>query len=343
MKAPGLKRVLAAGVVFVALAHAHPATSLLATLRVQQPLRHQNLTLFPLTGSKGSLTVFEMLDAAIATGQVRVMEKGSGEVNAVRVRNTGKTYVFGMAGEIVSGAKQDRMLKVDVLLPPESEWLELPVYCTEHGRWSGSSASFDTRSEMVAGRVRSRAAKSGSQSDVWDEVEVTRRALSVDAPTQAFAKVYEDTDVQQKSASYLSHFERLPDIRPDAVGVAVAVGDRLVCVDVFGSPQLLRQMWAKLLRSYVIDAVSESPTGCLESEDLVGFLRDAARSSCSARPAVGAGALWRLSGAAAAGSALTFKQAVVHIDLFPDEGEPVDGGPDRRTPRLQMRRDNSRD
>jgi hypothetical protein len=329
--------------VVAALANANPVTNLLRVLSVQQPLQHRNLTLFPLTGPKGSLPTFEMLDAAIAAGQVQVREKGSGEVNTVRIRNTGKSHVFGMAGEIISGAKQDRMLQNDVLLPPNSAWLDVPVYCTEHGRWSGSSADFGTRSEMAAGRVRARAAQSGSQSEVWDEVDVTRSALKVATPTQAFTKVYEDADVQQKSSSYVSHFERLPELRPDAIGVALAVGGRLVCVDLFSSPHVLRQMWTKLLRSYVIDAVSVTPAGRFGAEAVAEFLRGAARASCSSRPAVGAGALWRLSGGAVSGSALTFRQGVVHIDLFPGEGVPVDGDPDTDAPRLQIRRDNSRD
>jgi hypothetical protein len=106
---------------------------------------------------------------------------------------------------------------------------------------------------------------------------------------------------------------------------------------------MFRLMWTKLLRSYVIDAVSVTPAGRFDADAVAEFLRGAARASCSSRPAVGAGALWRLSGGAVSGSALTFRQGVVHIDLFPVEGVSVDGDQDNDAPRLRVRRDNSRD
>jgi len=94
------------------------ATNLLSRVSVGSQSGYENLTLFPLVGPASTYSIYALLDEAIRSGRVKVQEKDGGEVNTVRMKNAGKTRVFGMAGEIVSGAKQDRMLQDDVLLPP---------------------------------------------------------------------------------------------------------------------------------------------------------------------------------------------------------------------------------
>jgi hypothetical protein len=318
-----------------ALAGAQPAsTRLISSLSVGNPQTYRNLTLFPLTGPVQSSAGFRLLDEAIQSGQVKVQEKDGGEVNTVRVRNTGKTYVFGMAGEIVSGAKQDRMLQDDVLLPPGSGWLDVPVYCTEHGRWTGSS-SFGTKGYVASGQVRERAAKSRSQEEVWAAVDEAHEQLGVAAPSRAFARVYEDRDAQEQAKPYVERFCGLPSLSPRATGVAVAVGGSIVCVDAFASPDMFRKMWPKLLRSYVVDALASQPHGRLGVKDAQQFLCLAAGAAVTELPTVGAGRLQRLDAGNSSGTALVFRSGVVHLDLFPDAtAEREDGS----APRLDVRR-----
>jgi len=312
-----------------------PATRLLAGATAKSPSGYENLTLFPLVGPASSYSGYTLLDAAIRSGQVRVQEKDQAEVNAVRMRNLGKTYVFGIAGEIVSGAKQDRMLQDDVLLPPGSGWLDVPVYCTEHGRWAGTSMSFGTKGYIASGRVRERAAKSESQEEVWAEVDAAHQGLGVTTPSRAFAKVYEDKAAQEQAQPYLDKLDRLPELCPNALGVAVAVGSRIVCVDAFGSPALFRRMWPKLLRSYVIDAMQSRPAGRIGQKQVQRFIDDVACADVTDQPTVGAGKLQRLRADNASGSSLVFRNAVVHLDLFPDSGCEFDDG---FAPRLDVRR-----
>ncbi len=312
-----------------------PASSLLSQATVRNPSGYENLTLFPLVGPVSGSAGFRLLDEAIRSGQVKVQEKDGGQVNTVRMQNTGKTYVFGMAGEIVSGAKQDRMLQDDVLLPPGSGWLDVPVFCTEHGRWTGTSLSFGTKGYVASGRVRERAAKSQSQEEVWAEVDAAHAQLNVATPSQAFAKVYEDKGAQEQAQPYIDKLDDLPSLSPNALGVAVAVGNRIVCVDAFGSPELFRKMWPKLLHSYVIDAMQSQPHGKMTVKQVQQFIRTAAGAQVTNQPTVGAGTLQRLSAANASGSALTFRNAVVHLDLFPGSNpDPEDGS----APRLDVRR-----
>ena len=311
------------------------ATNLLSRLSVRSQSGYENLTLFPLVGPAPTYSGYALLDEAIRSGQVKVQEKDGGQVNTVRVKNTGKTYVFGMAGEIVSGAKQDRMLQDDVLLPPGSGWLDVPVYCTEHGRWTGSSMSFGTKSYVASGAVRKRAALTRSQDEVWAEVDAAHEGLGVATPSRAFAKVYEDKGAQEQARPYLDKLDRLPELCPGALGVVVAVGNRIVCVDAFSSPALFRKMWPKLLRSYVIDAMQSRPEGKIGQKQVRQFIETAARAAVTDQPTVGAGRLQRLSARNSSGSALVFRSSVVHLDLFPGAGSETDDG---SVPRLDFRR-----
>ncbi len=56
-----------------------------------------------------------------------------------------------LAGEILLGGKQNRVMTEDILLPPLSAPVDLQVYCVEQGRWSvsasggGGTTSFGVR------------------------------------------------------------------------------------------------------------------------------------------------------------------------------------------------------
>jgi hypothetical protein len=325
-----MKTIRAMGVLLVVLAvagiapvqAAGPGPKFIKSLQVAKPVVHGNLTIFPLTASATLTARYLTFDRAIGQGIVTVQEKDGGEVNTVRVKNTGDRFVFGMAGEMITGAKQNRMLQRDVLLPPKSGWVDLSVYCVEHGRWHGSSASFGSKGQIAAGRVRGNAANHQSQSRVWEEVASNNADLGVKTETGRFDAVYDDEKVQRELTSYKKEIEdKVPRLAPNAVGVAVAVGNHLVCVDAFGSSKLFKKMWPRLLESYVVDAISQKPSGRTVAADVEDFLGDAAEASEVLQPSVGSGKLYRLEGDDATGSALVHGRDVIHADLFPSETE----------------------
>lgn len=316
-----------------ALAAANPLPGVLGGLAVRPAVSYRNLTVFPLVGNAGGTGGYLTLDRAIARGQVEVQEKDGGDVNRVRVRNVSDSHVFGLAGEIITGAKQNRMLSRDVLLPPKSGWLELSVYCVEHGRWHGESMEFSSKGQVAAGRVRAKAANTRSQDAVWGEISANSADLGVAAPTSRFDAVFDDDGVQEELKAYRERLEtQVPALAPGVVGVAVAVGGRLVCVDVFGSPAMFRSLWPRLLESYVVDALALKPVGTLAVAEVRAALKEAAAATRVALPSVGAGQAWRLEGTSVTGSALVRGREVVHLDLFPTE--ETDGPP----PRLDIRR-----
>jgi hypothetical protein len=183
-----------------------------------------------------------------------------------------------LAGEIVTGGKQDRVIGKDRIVPAESDPVDLSVFCVEPGRWvaangngkeqfSGSAASGGV---FAAPGVRASAMAAKNQQQVWDNVGKSKQAMEtvINAPaaaevnsTTSYARVMGNNQVQLKVDSiaepvqhnYESVIRQLRD--KNAVGVVVAVNGDIVWADIFASTQLLQKYWPKLVRSYAAEAV----------------------------------------------------------------------------------------
>jgi len=102
--------------------------------RISGPLVHENLAVYFIHGASAAGPVPLTLQEALAKGSVQVVE--TGRVNELMIENTGGERVFIQAGDIVKGGKQDRVLTVSFLLPPQSGRLPIASFCVEQGRWA---------------------------------------------------------------------------------------------------------------------------------------------------------------------------------------------------------------
>ena len=279
--------------------------------QVLEPIRQGSLTVFPVVASKSYPTgEFLTLDEGLRSGEVVVTEFGnirglvrrqttpsfqrdSAQVNQLALINNSKRPLLLLAGEIVAGGKQDRVIGMDRIVPPESDPIDLNVFCVEPGRWVATSTSFGASgatygaAKGVAGgtaastlmaqpSVRAKAMGDKDQSQVWAEVKKQQQSMSVEveaaAPsspiaanqlntTSSYAVVMENKDVKQEvdkiakpiEQNYQSLIKQLRDRK--AVGVVVAVNGRVIWSDVFASTELLEKYWPKLVRSYASEAV----------------------------------------------------------------------------------------
>src|SRR5467141_3772998 len=150
--------------------------------RLEGPFTQGNLTVFLIHGKdkiKGQ--TFITLQEALVQRKVIVRETRS--VNELSIENISGEEVYVQSGDIVKGGQQDRMLGVDLILPPRSGKIPIAAFCVENGRWSqrGSEqvAVFGSSANVVASRDVKLAAKSaGSQSEVWRQVAVSQDKLS---------------------------------------------------------------------------------------------------------------------------------------------------------------------
>lgn len=315
----------------------NPVQRLGSSLSLGEPVSYRNLRIYPLLAENQNDRAYEPIDRAIERGDLEVHEKGSGEVNTVKVRNNGSSQVFGMAGDMIVGARQDRMLQQDVLIPPNSGWIELDVFCTEHGRWTDQTREFGTNNRVVPGALRATASQTQSQSEVWAGVAEAKSVLKTEAGGTALRGVFDDSKVQEQAQAFVRELMPVPDASARTIGVLVAVGDEVLCLDVFANHALLSAMWSKLLNSYAIDALSRDGSGRLDPDEARQFVRSLENASLETRTTPGIGKLYRVSTARGSGSALVQTVRVVHADLFPErvhKGSEYEGP----TPNLEFRR-----
>ena len=143
----------------------------IAALRLGEPRSHGGLTAVWLVGGERAPAIeVATLDDARALGTLLITERAQASVPELIVENRGKAHVLLMAGEILVGGKQNRVLSEDVLLPPLSGPRNLGVYCVEQGRWNTGRTEFESKSTLAAPGPALRLMQKTDQAQVWSEV-----------------------------------------------------------------------------------------------------------------------------------------------------------------------------
>lgn len=280
--------------------------------KLLDPITHGDLTVFPVVSSTAKThdtSAFLTLDEGIRSGEVVVTEAGNlhatmqrrpftqhysgAQVNTLVLVNNSQRPLILLAGEIVTGGKQDRVVGKDRIVPAESDPVDLGVFCVEPHRWVESSPKFDTHASVMAQpSVRKKAMVDKDQNQVWAEVNSSKNtmaAMAVAPPasttnggaiggpvesagvqeamgrlnsTSSYAKARENPLVEKQvkaitepmQKSYESLIKQLRN--QNAVGVVVAVKGHIVWADLFASTALLDKYWPKLLQSYAAEALT---------------------------------------------------------------------------------------
>jgi hypothetical protein len=290
--------------------------------RVLEPIHSGKLTLFPVVRAKSSDKPvswhYLTLDEGLKSGEVEITEAGKAQglvrdpqhdsmirrpgqprpvlprspgdaVNTLVLINHSDKPLLLLAGEIVTGGKQDRVIGKDRIVPPDSDPLDLSVFCIEPGRWVESSPKFGAASHgpvgsfMVQPSIRSQAMVAQDQQQVWNAVHGSIHTMSgvvagagsstarvspgtVQASprpleTSSYAKAMQDQDVSRQVDALSeplssSHHQVLEKLREEhAVGVVAAVNGRIVWADIFTDTDMLTAYWDKLVRSYAAEAL----------------------------------------------------------------------------------------
>lgn len=316
--------------------------------KVGPGISHNNLVIYPIIAPRQSLPKAMTLDQALLASNIKVTELDEhGSVNTLRVSNSGGVPVFIMAGEILDGAKQDRVLQQDLWLPARSGSISVSAFCVEQGRWSYDSGSkdFQTTSTIANVYVRAQASSNKNQGQVWQAVQETQSKAGFEAPTSSLNDAYKDRKVQANVDGYLEAFKSLPREHDEMLGVVVQVGDKIVAVDSFGSRDLLVELWPKMLKSYALEAVAcEQKTAEADQRQAQQFLRSALKTKLAKNPNPGAGSLFELKSETVSGSTLMLREGVVHLDLFERKRTmPRPNGPAQNYYNVEIEQNQQRD
>jgi len=287
--------------------------------RLLGPVTYENISVFPVVSSTSQDTSpFLTLEEGLSTGEVLVREQGSeglvrgrdgrpvyvpqnntgASVNQLVLINRSRRPLLLLAGELVSGGKQDRVIGKDRIIPAGAPPLPLSVFCVEHGRWTGVS-QFTAAKTIVHPSVREKAAVDQEQAYVWDAVRSgttskaapaapaarmsmrdIQGAIDTNGRTEAYEKIYQsravgvsiDDFVEEVRVRFARATSGLKEER--VVGVVVAYGGEVAWSDIFASGDLFDHYWNKLLRSYAVEALARPTYRAVASRDNANsFLR----------------------------------------------------------------------
>jgi hypothetical protein len=284
--------------------------------QVLTPVSYKNLTIFPVRGADlAGAGDYITLDEGTKAGTVVITERGGGTqavqaplrhprsasarqqnvayggggatVNELALVNRSGKKLLLLAGEVVVGGKQDRIVQEDRIIPPVSVPVALNVFCVEHGRWSARTAShtaaspdpsapsrFSSLGAVAHPKLRAAAQDKKVQGEVWNEVRANNAKLGTANSTDTYQEVYKSGRVGAQMDDYLRALER-EVLRPGVVGVVVARNGQVVWADVFASQRLFAAYWPKLLKSYVVDALGDNTNeGRPAVEEAARYLRE---------------------------------------------------------------------
>lgn len=260
------------------------------------PYTHKNLSIFLVHGkSQIKITKFLTLQEALVQRKVVVYETKS--VNELSIQNFSDEDVYVQSGDIVKGGQQDRMIGVDLIVPPRSGKLPISAFCVEHGRWSGrgneKASVFSSSADSATTRdIKLAAKRSTSQGEVWQSVAVAQNKLSRNVGSRVNSTVSESSlqlavenkKVQETAESYIRALGNIAGDSSDVIGYVFAINGKVNSADIYGSNVLFKKLWPKLLKANAMEAIAELQEGKFKpasTDNVQGFLSESDKAKGS--------------------------------------------------------------
>jgi hypothetical protein len=323
---PGLVRETQAGVALRTIA---TLRSLVAQLTISPPLHCHGLTFFPLVWPTSEEPGYVLLADALDRGEAVVEEiSEDGSVPNVRVINRCDKPLLIPEGEILVGAKQNRVVNATVLVAARSTFT-LPVSCVEQGRWGYQSREFRSafcappslracNMRAVRGNRDDRGAAEGDQDRVWSCVADGLADVGVDSPTASLTDGFSSMEERLRQCRQEL---RLP---ASAAGILVACGERVVGVDLFDSPTTFTRLWDRVSNAYFFDVFrtgeAAPPASPAPLDVAPAFLGQVVGRAQLRLPALGLGDELAIAGEGLVGAALLHAGRLVHLAAFTEIG-----------------------
>ena len=243
----------------------------LSNYEISGPYEYENLSIFLIHGPDApNKHPYTPLQEAMDEGSVTVHE--TNHVNELAIENASDEDVFVQAGDIVKGGRQDRVLAVDFILPPNVGGIPISAYCVERSRWyqrGDESADHFTLTEMAANySLLSAIQDIATQTGVWDEVEASQEKIAAGvaasnvrselSPT-SLPLALENPAVEESTTPYLDYFSTLVYPCSGTIGFAYAINGELKSADVYSSKDMFQRLWPRLLKAAVVEAVATPP------------------------------------------------------------------------------------
>ena len=292
----------------------------LQNLEISGPVSHGLLHIFPLQRDIHAEQDISLLKDALKARTLRIEELHEAcSVPELHVVNEGNMQVLILEGDELIGGKQNCVVNSSVLVAAGSD-LTLPLSYIERGPWSYRSRAFSQgtgSTHLALRRLETKSVRdyrrrgSGHRRDqraVWREVDRRARLHRAASPTHTLQ------DSRFRLSERLDAFEKLArDLPEGTCGVVVAIGERLVLLEVLAGPRTFARAFRKLLSGYAFETVGlDRPYGTPDPPAVRSFIEAAAKGTLEEHQAVGAGRDVRFEKGGISGYALIGEEGVLH-------------------------------
>ena len=302
------------------------------SIRLGDTIQFKNLSIVPLfsnAGANTSLLNYISLKQGLEKNLVEITEVNEGgSVPTLNVINNANQPLFILDGEELAGAKQNRIVNTSMLLAAKSNF-QVPVSCTEQGRWSYNSKRFSdsgvvmsskarySKSVRVSASLKRKGGYNAEQSKVWSDIEDMHQKYATFSGTRAMkdAFVQKENDIKD----YLGAFP----LQLYQNGMIVFQNGKLVGGEFISNSDVYADLHVKLIKSFSIEAMHERVDIQTNDFDLqneasqnLHLLKEA---TATEHQPIGLGKDIRLETSSNKASALEHEGEVIHISFFPKE------------------------
>jgi len=297
---------------------------------IGDPFNYQNLTLIPLAGSvKGEIDYISATDAMDDFKLLVAETEEPVNIQEISVTSTSDKMILLLDCEALIGARKNRVPNTTSLIPAKVHKLKIPVTCVEKDRWSYKSRKFSSghyappmvrssKSFSVYHNLRETGQLIGDQDQIWNDIKWLLDILDVPSPTKAM------NDIVNQRLLQLCDFVEELEYPPGTRGVAAVVNGKLAALDLFDKPDILENIWNRLVTSYAVEALSTpaSDHGVADI-NVQALLNHISKVHWDAYPGIAIGQDMRFQDTSYFGQAHVFADVCVHLSVFPMKN-PVD-------------------
>lgn len=282
----------------------------------------ENISILPLFMEISNIPGYISLASALNTEKFIIQEVDEyGDVPTLKVINKLNEDVFMMEGEELKGGKQNRVLNTSILVEKNST-LDIPVSCTERGRWHYTSSRHEDpvvipsklrniNNMLVFTRLCTEERYVSDQNLIWEEVDRYSNKFRIKSKTSALRDVYEN--LKENLDKNLKNFPILENQK----GLIVFINGKLKGMDLISLSSVYKDLHEKIIKSYLIDIFEEKKTFKENyHEDIKNFFDEIVNCEILKFKSVGLGWDYRLKGKNVMGSILMYNDMPVHVHIF---------------------------
>ena len=228
---------------------------------ISEPRQKNNIVLFYLSNQEQVENNYITFPEAFSKNLVKVEEvNNKGVVRYLKVTNKSDQKLLILDSEqiIGNGIKQNRVVDSTTLIP-ETTTVMLKVSCCEKNRWSPAVSNELMLSDTLyfsKGRINNfndiYANKKTDQFKIWEDISEKLKEFE----SKSFTGTTED--IYKKRRTNVEEIVNAFNPSNDDIGVAIAIGNRLVSLDLFLSNEIFKIYLPKLIRSIALDSFKKT-------------------------------------------------------------------------------------